>query len=45
MTDPERTKVILNVIKYSPKKNSELSMQTDEKEKGKCYLVAAKNTR
>jgi hypothetical protein len=42
MTDPEKTKIILNVIKPSPKKNNELSMQTDEKEKGKCYLCGGK---
>jgi hypothetical protein len=42
MTDTERTKVILNVIKYSPKKGNELSMQTNEKEKGKCYLCGNK---
>jgi hypothetical protein len=43
MTDTERTKVILNVLmKHSPKQNSELLMQTDEKEKGKCYLCGNK---
>jgi hypothetical protein len=42
MTDPVGTKIILNVIKHSPKKNNELSMQTDEKEKGKCYLCGGK---
>ena len=42
MTDTDRTKVILSVIKYSPMKSNELSMQTNEKEKGKCHLCGNK---
>ena len=42
MMDTERTKVILNVIESSPKKGNELSMQTNEKERGKCHLCGNK---
>ena len=45
MTDMERTKVIMNVIKHSLTKNrSELSMQMNKTDqRGKCYLCGNKN--
>jgi hypothetical protein len=46
MTDPERAKVILNVIEQGAKKakEQELSLNANEKDtKGKCYLCGRKN--
>ena len=43
MTDDTRTKIIMNVIKNSPKKPNELSMQTNEKDKKGCFLCGNKN--
>ena len=48
MTDPERAKVIANVIKHATKNpGTELSMQTQEnnnkEQKGKCFICGNKN--
>ena len=42
MTDDDRAKIIMSVIKHSPKRPNELSLQADEKEK-KCHLCGNKN--
>ena len=45
MTDPERTKVILNVIKYSLKKITNYCCIQTRKKKANVIYVATKNTR